>query len=141
MKLKATYAGLPQGVVDQFNRIRPLALKSVLIPHLKVLDTISPAGFFVQKSDVADDSTHQPFVHVGLSGVSLNNERAANDFLKACSALTELYQGILQGCIDLKGKTVTLFVVLYLDGKHPSTGSSLVESGEIQIEIKGDGLL
>ncbi len=131
MKMKATaHAGLPQSLLDALNKIRPKAVRGVLVPHLKVSLDIGSAEFFVQQSDLADADTHDLFVHVGLSGVSLNNERSNNDFTRALEALVTLYKHEIVTCKDLVGtkKPVQLFVVIYLDGKHPVTGSSLIES-------------
>ncbi|MEK7645243.1 MAG: hypothetical protein AAB391_02925 [Patescibacteria group bacterium] len=131
MKLKATaHAGLPESLLNALNEIRPKVVRGVLAPHLKVSLKIGPAEFFVQQSDLADAATHEFFVHVGLSGVSLNNERSNNDFTRALEALVALYKHEIVTCKDLAGteKLVQLFVVIYLDGKHPVTGSSLIES-------------
>lgn len=131
MKLKAT-TNLPEWFRQELNKIRPFFIHTVAVPHLCVGHDIGPAELFVQVCDEVDPKTHAPMVHVGLSGVSLNAERCANDFLRALDALFGLYSDKIKDYLfrfspEGARPRVQLFVVIYLDGVHPATKSSLLE--------------
>lgn len=143
MKLKATArASMSASLFRAINEIRPKVIAQVLVPHLRVDPKIGPAELFVQETDLADAETHEPFIHVGLSGVSMNAERSDNDFLRARDALVALYRDLIIkhresfGPTERAGRGVQLFVVIYLDAKHRTTGSSLVESAPEWVSLQ-----
>ena len=134
MKLKATVSKLSTECVNALNRIRPLVLERVLVPHLKVSSGFGSGEFYVQKCDFADDSTHAPFCEVRLSGVSLNDNRAAADFYRARDELERVYVETIGAHLAGMGNPqVQLSVSIMLDA--PLKGSSLVEGEPEKVHL------
>ncbi len=132
MKLKAAQAGLSEACVMELNRLRPRVLKEVLVPHLKVSPSFGASEFYVQKCDEADADTHAPFCEVRLSGVSLNDERSANDFKRARAELEDVYAEVITRHLK-PGQGVELTTIIMLDA--PLNGSTLVEGPPCDLPI------
>lgn len=124
MKLKAAVSGLHPVLVEKLNKLRQRVLGSILVPYLKVSPTFSSAEFYVQKCDFADDETHTPFCEVRLSGVSVNDERAPNDFRRARRALADVYRDLIATHSKIGTRTDHTTTIM-LDA--PLHGSTLVE--------------
>ena len=102
------------------------------MPHLRVSPNFGASEFYVQKCDEADAGTHKPFCEVRLSGVSLNDERSANDFKRARAALQEIYAEVITRHLK-PGEEVELTAIIMLDA--PLSGSSLVEDSPCELPI------
>ncbi len=129
MKCKAACSGLSAAAIQALDSLRPLIVDRVIGPHLH-RPGISSAGFYVQKSDLADDATHEPFCEVRLSGVSLADDRSYDDFIKARGQLEIIYKEVLSQHIK---EDVSLFVILMLDGSPKSGKSPLIEGDEVVV--------
>jgi len=125
MKCKAAVSGLKQECVYALNRLRPRILCDVVGPILK-RPTISCAEFYVQECDVADCDTHKPFCEVRLSGVSITDDRAVQDFHDALEKLEQIYEETLREHL-MAGQVVQLFVVMMLDAPPKPGMSTIIE--------------
>jgi len=129
MKLKAAISdNLSEELVKKLNGIRQQILVQVLVPHLKVPEDWGPTQFFVQNCDVCDAKTHGMFVHVTLSGVSLTDDRADNDFSRARDEIEGIYGEVIAEHLP-KGETCEITVIIMLD-KPLRNGDSIVEEDE-----------
>lgn len=123
MKLKAVVnKNCPPELIENLDNLHALVLKMVLQEHLKVKN-FGPAEFYVQKCDFAQ--SEKSFCEVRLSGASMTDDRAPNDFRRSRDALERIYQGRIEKYLP-KGKEMQLFVMIMLDTPLPN-GSTLVE--------------
>jgi hypothetical protein len=113
--------------VSALNKLRPLVLERVLVPHLHVPSDFGLAEFYVQKTDDADGETHEYFVEARLSRVSWNQDRANNDFRRARKALEDLYIETVHPFMEI-GQRVQFNITLMLDQPLPGEKSTLIES-------------
>lgn len=135
MKLKATISRRvmeSEGLIIALETIRSRVLNEVLKPCLKTGD-FGPAEFFVQECDFANRATHEPFCEARLTGVSINDDRAPNDFRRAVKKLFSIYKDVIEK-LTKKGIKTQLYVSLMLDAPLPNTDSSIVEVGPEWVE-------
>ena len=122
MRIEVDCAGLSAATMRELDEVRPTALEKIGVRHLKMDPHCGSAAFYVTKCREANADAHSPFCAVRLTGVSLNDDRSANDFDRAYDALVGLYSAIIgMGSV----KPVELSVVIMLD--QPLKGSTMVE--------------
>jgi len=130
MKLKAVVSDevkkISPDFVDVLNKLRPIVLRNVLVPHLHV-GNFGPAEFYVQHCDFADGETHDLFCEVRLTGVSLNDDRSVNDFRRALNELENIYRELIEAHFSA-GILVQFYVSIMLDAHLPGTFSSIIEN-------------
>ncbi len=128
MKLKAVLKKgcLPemQGAVES-SGFYVQVVKRVLVPHLHMKEDVGPAECYIQECDLAVGRQHN-LCEVRLSGVSVNKNRATNDFYRARAALERLYHETLAPHLK-PGESLQLMVSLMLDQPPHGEMTSLIE--------------
>ena len=135
MYIEVASAGLSLSLQEALNRLRPTILERVLVPHLHVPAHFRSDEFYVLPAVTCDDGTHEPFVAVCLSGVSLNADRAPN-LVVTRTALIEIYASVIRGDMGATDPVVRLNVIIELD--MPLHGSPLIEGPAQVVGCAGD---
>lgn len=126
MKTKVCCARLSDKTRMRLDKIRPLLMKCVVEPHLH-RPGVPSCGCYVQKCDMADDETHEKFVEVRMTGVTLADDRCYFDFVRAHQALEILYVDEIRNSLEPGDDPVQLFVVLMLDKPPKDNVSNMIE--------------
>ena len=133
MKCKAAVSGLSDETISMLNSARPSILEKVLVLHLHVLKNFGSSEFYVQRCDIADDSTHEPFCEVRLSGVSTSDNRSVNDFIRARQALEDEYKRLIELSRSSSLPMVEVTAIIMLDKPSTPGGSTLVEGPPVKV--------
>jgi hypothetical protein len=120
----------PEELVKALNDLHTCVSERVLLKHLHAVG-FGPAEFYVQECDFAAVGVSKfGFCEVRLTGVSVNDNRAPNDFVRARNELEAIYAELIKRYLP-RGQKMQLFVSIMLDasirfGSNPSS-TSIVE--------------
>jgi len=144
MKLKAVAThSLPDALLLALDSTEVAdAFIRIVTEHLHVAPgSAGPATHYVQKTDYAiPTSDGRMGVEVTLSKVSVNDNRARNDFKRALEALQKFYIGLIEHHLDAN-QEAQLFILLALDqpikfvGQEPT---SLLELDPVMVSGRAD---
>ena len=140
MKLKATVTeSAPEKLLAILDSSEVAdGFRDIVCEHLGVEpNDFGPATHYVQKTDLTIPTSDSKLgIEVTLSKVSVNDNRSHCDFLRALTAVQEMYESLISRNAPC-GTSVQLFCVLALDqpikfqGKEPT---SLIELDPIDVE-------
>ena len=118
---------------DEFDK---RVVTEVLIRHLHMSPDVGPAEFYIQLCDFAG-RRRGLFCEARLTGVSVNNRRAVDDFFNARKALERVYAETIHPLMK-PGERRQLMISLMLDQPPGRETTSLIErSGKPAIWIEG----